>query len=173
MKKINLVSTPWACWVCASCFAGCGDREQDILGNNGNIAGKNESNATVIKIHNYDCGYGRGHIEQTAKAFAELVKDIPYEEGKTGVYFEYLHTQTNSTGTWLLDSLKNNEYDIFFADNLDPGLVKEKYSEYVRDVKDLVTQTSADPNANRFAEERSIMDRMYDEWSNFYQEENG
>ena len=174
MKKIKILSTVLALLVGLSAFTGCNPAGGPGNGSaNGNIEGKNASNATVIKIHNYDCGYGRGHIEETTKKFAELVKDVPYEEGKTGVFFEFLHTQTNSTGTWLLDSLKNNEYDVFFADSLDPGLVKESYATYVRDVKDLVTQTSATPNANRFAEERSIMDRMYDDWANFYQEPNG
>lgn len=173
MKKIKILSIVLALLVGASALTGCVNNGGPNNYTGGNIAGKNESNATVIKVHNYDCGYGRGYIEQTTKAFAELVKDVPYEEGKTGVFFEFLHTQTNSTGTWLLDSLKNNEYDVFFTNTLDPSLVKTTYSAYVRDVKDLVTMKSTDEGANRFAEEKSIMERMYSDWANFYQEPNG
>ncbi len=172
MKKAKFLSVALAGLVGVSAFVGVGcGGDRTPANNNGNVAGKNESNATVISIYNYDCGYGRGHIEETMKAFADRVKDVSYEDGKTGVYFKTQHTQTNATGTWLLDSLKNSEYDVFFSDNQDPGLIKSTYSAYVKNVNDLVTAKSTDANARRFAEEKSILERMYPEWAEFYQDE--
>lgn len=138
-------------------------------GNNGE--GKPDpTKTTYIYLQNYDCGYGREYLIETAKKFEEAVKDISYEEGKTGVHIEMLHTQTNSTGKGLLTNLPSSQYEVFFTNEIHPTLLKT--NGFIMDISDIMNATSAD-NIGRFAGETSIYDRMYPDWQDYYLEEDG
>ena len=135
-------------------------------GNNGE--GKPDpTKTTYIYLQNYDCGYGREYLIETAKKFEEAVKDISYEEGKTGVHIEMLHTQTNSTGKGLLTNLPSSQYEVFFTNEIHPTLLKT--NGFIMDISDIMNATSAD-NIGRFAGETSIYDRMYPDWQEYYLE---
>lgn len=125
---------------------------------------------TIIKLQNYDCGYGRDYLVETAKKFQDAVKDVSYETGKTGVYIDILPTQTNATGNELLTNLPNSNYEVFFTNEIHPALLKN--NGYLMDISDIMNATSAD-NVGRFAEETSIYDRMYPDWQNYYLEDDG
>ena len=156
MKVQKVVCTGLAAMLVAASTAGCARRG----GGNGVV---DESKTTVIKVFNYDSGYGREYLEKTAAAFQEKVKDVTYEEGKKGVYIDYSHMTTNATGTILLDTLaSDNEHDMFVTSEF--SNVQLKQNGYVENIYDLLTKTKED---NQFADEKSILDRMMPDFKNY------
>ena len=160
MKKILALSIACVCGV--STFAGCG----------GQPAGQeyDEATTTVIRVSNYDCGYGRTYIEKVAEKFMTAVKDTEYETGKKGVFIDIAHSQTDTTGQAVLNTLDNTDKEIFFTTSVTPNMAKT--SGKVMDLKEIISATSADENYP-YAEETSIKDRMYSDFKNYYVEESG
>lgn len=129
-----------------------------------------ESKTTVIYLQNYDCGYGRTYISETAKKFMEKVKDVEYEPGKKGVYIDILNTQSNSYGDYLTNSIRNSKYDVFMTTNIDP-LVMNEESGFMN-LKDIVNATSA-TQGYRFAESNSILERIFPDARGVIEEDDG
>ena len=124
-----------------------------------------ESDVTYVRVLHYDAGYGRTHLEKTARAFEKAVADVSYEEGKKGVYIDIEHSQMNATGEYLLNSLNNSPYDMFFSTGITPAAMKA--NGYVMDVTNLMNATSEN-STYRFAEEKSIYERMYPDMQEYY-----
>lgn len=157
MKLKKLVCTGLAAVLMAASMTGCGGN------GGGNNTSVDESQTTVIKVFNYDSGYGREYLEKTAAAFQEKVKDKSYETGKKGVYIDFSHMTTNATGTILLDTLASDkEHDIFVTSEFSNAQLKQ--NGYVENIYDLLTKTKAD---NQFADEKSILDRMMPDFKNY------
>lgn len=156
MKKIRLLAPALAAMMVSGMAAGCRGRDGD-----GTV---DTSTTTVISVLNYDCGYGREYLENTAKAFQEAVKDVEYEPGKKGVYIDISHQTTGSTGRELLTNLANLSYDVFFSNSeiKSNGL---KNSGNVADITKYVKASSDDEESvSRFTEKTSIYDRMFSDF---------
>ena len=98
-KQTKIISGCMALALAVPAFSGC-------TGGGGSSL---PTDKTIIFYQNYDCGYGSEYIEETCKKFAEAVKDVSYEEGKTGVYFEPYISKTDATGKELVNSLSVKE----------------------------------------------------------------
>lgn len=159
-KNIKLLTLLLAATVSAPALCGCGGDGRNL-----------PTDKTIIFYQNYDCGYGNEYVEETIKRFTEAVKDVQYEDGKTGVYFEPNVTKTDATGKELVNSLSVNENYIYFTEFTFPQMLKN--SGYVMDVSPWMTETSSTPGASRFAEDVSIKDRMYSSWRDYVTEDNG
>ena len=153
-KSTKLLTLLLAAAVSAPALCGCGGDGKNL-----------PSDKTIIYYQAYDCGFGTEHIEETCKLFEEAVKDVSYEEGKTGVYFEPTVTKTDATGKYLVNSLSVNENYVYFTEFTFPQMLKN--SDYVMDISSWMTETSSSPGASRFAESVSIKDRMYTSWREY------
>ncbi len=136
-----------------SVFAGC-----NVGANNSNPK-PSQSETTYVKVLHYDAGYGRSYLEKTARAFEDAVKDVEYEPGKKGVYIDIEHSQTNTTGAGLLETLPSSPYDVFLSTGNDVETLKN--SGYIMDISAILNGTSADANpVSPFLDATSIYDRM-------------
>lgn len=160
-KQTKIISVCMALALAAPAFSGCKRGGGSSL----------PTDKTIIFYQNYDCGYGSEYIEETCKKFAEAVKDVSYEEGKTGVYFEPYTSKTDATGKELVNSLSVNENYIYFTEFTMPQMLKN--SGYVMDISSWLNETSSTPGASRFAEKTSIKERMYDSWRDYVTEDDG
>lgn len=106
MKK-KIISLSLASLLCALPLVGCGG---------GGGANTVPSDKTVIRLLCYDAGYGRTYIEKIARAFEEKVKNVKYEDGKEGVYFDITQSPTSAVGEQVLSGLPNSNVDMFFSD---------------------------------------------------------
>lgn len=129
-----------------------------------------ETTTTVIYVQNYDCGYGRTYVSETAKKFMEKVKDVEYEPGKKGVHIDILNSASNSYGEYVTNSIRNSKYDVYMTTNIDPLDMNE--GSGFMNLKDIVNATSA-TEGYRFAEEKSILDRMFPDAKGVVEEDDG
>lgn len=156
LKKATAVG---AAMITMLSFAACGR-------SNANNIEKDHKNETIIYVQNYDCGYGREYVENTARRFMDAVKDVSYETGKKGVYVSISHTKNNATGSYLMNDLPNNNAEVFFTESTTPAMLKS--SSMVMNINDIVNEKKGDDGASVFSEDKSIMERMYPDYRNYY-----
>ena len=160
MKK-NIVSLVLATAVASATvvgMAGCG----------GETNNKPDANkVTYVKLLHYDAGYGRAYLEKTARAFEKEVENISYEDGKKGVYIDIEHSQMDSTGQNLLNSLSGSPYDMFLTTGVTPADMKNNGN--VLEISSLLNATKSDETPlSPFADETSIYQRMYPDMQEYY-----
>ncbi len=129
------------------------------------------SETTYINVQNYLCGYGRTYLTETMEAFMDAVKDVEYEPGKKGVYFDIVDENLGVTGQDLLNDIKNNPSDIFTTAGCDTYMLNE-YKSDLMDLSEIFNTTKAN-STSTFAPETSIMSRMDSEVKDYYTNADG
>ena len=87
-------------------LVGCGPRGEQI-----------DATKTQLHVSNYDGGFGTEWLYAAKDRFTELVKDVPFESGKTGVQI-VIEPQKTFKGTSYFSTIRNMPYDLFFAESI-------------------------------------------------------
>lgn len=125
-----------ACALCLPLFA-CG-------GKTGN------DNSTKITVMNFDGGVGGIWLTNAMKRFEEKVKDVSYEEGKKGVYFDL--TETQATG---VQTMNTAGYNVYFDAN-SPTVLSLSQSKFLVNLDDIVKEKIDTRNGNAVSIEDKI-----------------
>lgn len=103
-------------------LVGCGPRGEQI-----------DATKTQLHVSNYDGGFGTEWLYAAKDRFTELVKDVPFESGKTGVQI-HINPNRDEVGTNIQAGTDNIYFgqDIRINDLITQGLVV--------DISDIVTE---------------------------------
>lgn len=126
-------------------LVGCGPRGEQI-----------DATKTQLHVSNYDGGFGTEWLYAAKDRFTELVKDVSFESGKTGVQI-HINPNRDEVGTNIQAGTDNIYFsqDIRINDLITQGLVA--------DISDIVTEeTLADVSDG--AETGKIVDKLNADW---------
>lgn len=135
--------------------------------------GRDNSSETVdeikaqLHIANYESGYGRKWLEDTADMFEEYYKDYDFGNGKIGVQVHMEHQLDQFKETILKNTMKDLPYDVYYLGGFLGNASFGPNGEFV-DITKTVTEKVYDEDGN-FAKDtgkpatQSIVDTMYDE----------
>ena len=103
-------------------------------GGNANVP----TDKTVIEVMNSAGGVGSAWLEEAAKRFEEKVKDVSYEDGKTGVYVKISSAMSPSVA-----ALGTSAYNMYFRENFDSLTSLIQKGDFL-DITDIVTETETE-----------------------------
>lgn len=114
-----------------------------------------DKNVTVIYVTNFNGGVGTKWFDEASERFKEKVKDVSYEEGKTGVRFE-----VNETMYINAENAKTDGTSMYFTQN-SQNVITLSQKGLLLDITDIVTQPIE-------ADGRSIEDKLLDDNKGFF-----
>lgn len=132
LKKITVVFTALLLSVMPLSLAGCKSELDKIA-----------ETTSILNVRYYSGGLGEAWINQVKSEFEELLKDVSFEEGKTGVYIN-ITADKNFTDIELTVSSGADKNDIYYTP--DNNLYEHYGAGVTMDVTDIFTEKVYDDN---------------------------
>lgn len=124
-----------------------------LFGCGGTDNADSQKDKTVIEVMDFDGGVRSVWLENAAKRFEQKVKDVSYEDGKTGVYVKISKAMSPS-----LAALNTSAYNIYFRENIDSLRNYIAKGDFL-DITDIVTEKETE---TRDGKPISIEDKIPD-----------
>lgn len=140
---------------CCAFFTGCTNATQ--TGSN-----RENENATLIKVGNFDGGIGDEWLYALKKRFEDAYKDVSFEEGKMGVEVS-ITTDKKFIATSYSTSIASEDYDIIFTErfNYNDWVTGNGGKGYLKDISAIINDTIP-------GEEKSIAQKIDSTVLDFY-----
>ncbi len=150
----------------AASFAGC-NRTGTAPGG---IDQEVDPTRTQLYVANHDGGFGHEWLQAAAKRFEELYKDVPFEEGKTGV--QIMIDTTGGIGTQIIGQIPLSRNAVYFTESV-------FYYDYLNapngavfaDITDIVC--GEDSDLSEFGETGTIEGKLTQQQKDFYKTTDG
>ncbi|MCQ3035766.1 MAG: ABC transporter substrate-binding protein [Bacilli bacterium] len=132
-----------------------------VLSACGGKSGGNKIDATKTQLYlySYDGGYGSDWLRNAGKRFEDTVKDVSFEEGKTGVQIIVNADKTNSAVTSIA-SFNSGTNDIYFTEGV-------AYNNFIASDNPLLDLTDVINETNSY-DGKKIIDKLNDQYKNYY-----
>lgn len=125
---------------------------------------------TQLYVANHDGGFGHEWVQAAARRFEELYKDVPFEEGKTGV--QIMFDRTGGIGSQIMAKIPLSRNAVYFTESV-------YYYDYLNaqngavfaDITDIVS--GEDSDLSEFGDTGTIEDKLTDQQKEFYQTDDG
>ena len=167
MKKRKIMALALASLMSVGVLSSCGKGPGGLGGNvqKESVADKNK---TTLYVATFNGGVGYQWLEDAAKRFENLYKEVSFEEGKKGVTIDLAYDKDNYGGTTLAD--KSLTKDVYFTE----GVEYYKYvnAGKVADITDVVTQPIKS-SISQFEESGKIEDKLDETMKSYLTAKNG
>ena len=105
---------------------------------------------TVIRVINFNGGVGTKWMKEAQARYAETVKDVEFQPGKKGVYFDNTETMNLQSAT-----MNTQGYHMYF-DEAYSDIATLSQKGYLLDISDVVTQVN--PYDSKIIEDKLVED---------------
>ena len=148
-KKLSTALIAAVMTVATLATAGCGKK-----GTSENV----DPTKTTIYVYNYDGGYKTVWLENAAKRYIELQKDVCWEEGtdKKGVDIKIRKDRSGKSD----QQIKNGDNDILFLEGVD------YFSEITNGVTEDITEVYTTPN--KYDGNKKLVEKLNDDQKAYY-----